>query len=67
MYIASAKIPELEGASHHSAFMGSRPTISQAFLALPTHWMRSPSRKSERGIGSRLHPIVFVIGVNQET
>ena len=46
--------------------MGSRPTISHTFLGLPSQWMSSSSRESERGIGSRLHFIVFVIGVNQE-
>ena len=46
--------------------MGSRPTISHTFLALPSQWMSSSSRESERGIGSRLHFIVFVIGVNQK-
>ena len=34
-YIASAKIKECKGASHHLAFKGSRPTIGHTLLALP--------------------------------
>ena len=44
-----------KGASHHLTFIGSHPIISYTFLALPTQRMSSPSRKWERGIGSRLH------------
>ena len=53
------------GASHHPVFMGSRPTISHTFLALPTQWMSSPSKKWERGVRPRLHFLVFVLGVFQ--
>ena len=33
------------GASHHLAFMGNCPTISDTFLALPTQWESSPHSK----------------------
>ena len=46
------------GASHHSAFTGSSPTISHTFLDLPNKWMSSSSRKWEHGISSRLYLIV---------
>ena len=49
-----------KGAPHHSAFIGSCPATSHLFLALATQWMSFPSRKWERGVGPRLHLIVFV-------
>ena len=54
------------GASRHSAFKGSRPTIGHMLLALPAQSMSSPSRKSERGVSPCLHLIVFMFNVNQE-
>ena len=36
------------GAFHHPAFMGTCPTISHTYLALPTKWITSPSKKWER-------------------
>ena len=36
LFIASAKIPERRGTSHHPAFMGNCSTISHTFLALST-------------------------------
>ena len=35
------------GASHHSPFRGSHPTISHTFYTLATQWMSSPSKKWE--------------------
>ena len=66
MYIASSKIPESEGASYHSAFMGSHPTISHTFLPLPSKWMSFSSRKWTCKVSPRLHLNAFVFGVNQE-
>ena len=54
------------GASHHSTFKGSSPTIGHTLLALPAKWMSSPSRKWERGDSPSLHLIIFVFGVSQK-
>ena len=54
------------GAFHHPALIGSCPTISHMYFALPTKWMSSPSRKWGRGVSPRFHILVFVFGVNQE-
>ena len=48
------------GAFHHSAFMGSCPTISHTFFALSTKWMSCPSRKWGRGVSPRFHLLIFV-------
>ena len=45
LFIASAKIPERRGTSHHPAFMGNCSTISHTFLALSKQWVSSPSRE----------------------
>ena len=45
MHIDPAETRSTRGASNHSAFMGSRRTISNTFLALPTQWMSPPSEK----------------------
>ena len=45
LFIATAKIPEVRGATHHSAFMGNYPTISHTYLALSTQLVSSPSRE----------------------
>ena len=44
-YISFAKSWGVSGASHHSAFKGSRPTIGHMLLALPDQWLSSPSKK----------------------
>ena len=49
------------GASHHPAFMGNCPTVSHAFLALPTQWIKSSSREWRRGVSSRFHLIVLCL------
>ena len=49
------------GASHHPAFMGNWPTVSHAFLALPTQWIKSPSREWRRGVSPRFHLIVLCL------
>ena len=61
LFIASAKIPEREGAHHHSAFMGNCPTISHTILALFTQWVSSPSRESKRGVSPKFHLIVLCL------
>ena len=53
MCIASAKLLEQEGASHHPVFLGNCPTIGHTFLALSTQWMSFPSRKWRRGVSPR--------------
>ena len=63
--IFQLKSQSARGASHHSAPIGSRPTIGNTFLTLPTQWMSSPLGKWERGIGPRLRLNVFVFGVNK--
>ena len=65
LYVNYLKFQSARVTSHHSAFLGSRPTISHTFLALPTQWMSSPSKKWERGVRPRLHFLVFVLGVFQ--
>ena len=39
--IASAKVPQYEGASHHTVFMDNCPTMNHTVLALSTQWMSS--------------------------
>ena len=34
LFIASAKFPQCEGASHHPAFKGNCPSISQTLVSL---------------------------------
>ena len=63
LFIASAKIPEREGAYHHSAFMGNCSTVSHTILALSTQWVSSPSREQKRGVKISF---CFVFGVNQQ-
>ena len=57
----------MKGASHHSAFMGSHPTINHTFSPLTTQWMSSPSRKWECVVSPSLYLIVFVWCESGET
>ena len=40
--------------------MGSRLTIDDMLLELPTQWVNSSSRKLERGVSTSLHLVGFV-------
>ena len=66
LFIALAKILKRERASHHSAFMGSCPTVSYTILSLSAQWVSSPSREYKHGVSRKFH-YCFVFGLNQES